>query len=151
MGGRNAPCCRSPRKFKPSPERRHHHNTIAHYKGQRQLTPCPPPNPYTGSAGSPSWQGPRQRRWSRPRRYVHSSLRLTGRSSAPRLLPLVRAYTHPRTADPNQQEALEKSEYAQAYALLPYPLLVCKGLAAQGMGGKTEVSLQSGGREERGK
>ncbi|KAM3568269.1 hypothetical protein VYU27_009606, partial [Nannochloropsis oceanica] len=45
------------------------------------------------------------------------------------------------------QEALEKGEYGQAYALVPdpglggnvpYPLLVCKGLAAQMMGGKAE-------------
>lgn len=53
---------------------------------------------------------------------------------------------------------MEKSEYAQAYALVPdpgpggnvpYPLLVCKGLAAQGMGGKTEVSLRD--KERRGR
>lgn len=62
---------------------------------------------------------------------------------------------HRHTTLPEPQEALEKGEYGQAYALVPdpglggnvpYPLLVCKGLAAQMMGGKAEVRLEDKGR-----
>jgi len=158
-GGRNPPC--SPLTSKVQAFAKNGGvTTQQHTTKEGQLTPRPPLNPYTGSRGSQSWQGPKQRRWSRPRRYVHSSLRLTGRSSSHRLLPLERAYTSAHTAHSNQQVALEKGEYAQAYALVPdpglggnvlFPLLVCKGLAAQGMGGKTEVSLQSGGDSGRGR